>query len=495
VTAGKQTKALKLLCDTNVFIASAAISHAGIHPDAEDATRLTEIARDNGHQLYLSRATRRDLERDSSPNRKQARMLQLRQWSQLDPIHVAPTLPAEASYQIPLSPNDEVDVEMLAALRADAVDILVTQDRRLREAAARLGMTERAHTLQTAIEYLERLAGKPVVYPTIDFDSAYQLDTTDPLFTSLRDDYAEFDDWFAKACREHRQCVVIRGISGEMEALAILKDETDRPHDIGGKVLKVCTLKVADHATGAKRGELLLKAIFSVAEREDHDAIYVEVFPNHSALVHLLGEFGFNGVGAGTPRGELVLVKSRRPTTASRSLPPLEYHRLYGPPAVIVDSAFVVPVEPRWHNELFPEGTAQQGLFAPGAHGNALRKAYLCRAVTNQLAPGATLLFYRSHDEHAVTVVGVVESTHRLADAGDIRRVVGQRTVYSDRDIERLATAGPVLVVLFRQDRLLDPAWTLDTLVAQGVLSSHPQSITQATEEVGLEWIRNQFHG
>lgn len=488
---GTRTEPLKLLCDTNVFIAAANIHEGGTHPDSELATQLIEAAHVGGHDLYVCAATTEDLLRDTREGRRRARLMQLRQWKRLARAPVPPTLASDAGYRLPLTANDQVDLDVLTALRANAADLLVTQDRRLRQAAARIGLAERVKTIQTAVEYLGTLAGKVRDYPTVEERLVHELDQDDPIFDSLKADYADFEGWFSKACREHRRCLIIRG-DRSLEALAILKEESDRPHDISGSVLKVCTFKVAEHATGSKRGELVLKVIFNLAREGDYDSIYVEVFPTHTSLVGLLDEFGFRSVGPGTDRGELVLVKNRRPP-APHSLEPLEYHRLYGPHAVVVSSAFLVPIVPRWHDELFPEGARQMPLFAPGSHGNAIRKAYLSHAPTTQVTPGAVLLFYRSHDLHAVTAVGVVEETQRLADAAAIRRAVGQRTVYTDHDIEEMAAAGPVLVILFRQDRLLDPPWPLDTLREHGVLTSHPQSIMK-TDETGLEWIREQLH-
>ena len=91
---------------------------------------------------------------------------------------------------------------------------------------------------------------------------------------------------------EHRHCFAIDGESG-LDAVTILKTETDQPHGIRGTVLKISTFAVADRAEGAKRGELLLKSVLDYAAGDGHDRIYVEIYPHHDRLVPLFERFGF----------------------------------------------------------------------------------------------------------------------------------------------------------------------------------------------------------
>jgi hypothetical protein len=277
----------------------------------------------------------------------------------------------------------------------------------------------------------------------------------------------------------------------------IVKDETDRPYGLPGNVLKLSTFKVTDEAHGRRYGELLLKTLFAHAHHHGHDAIYVTVFDKHATLIELLTAFGFRDHGE-SDLGERVLVKRRRPGGLEGITDPLDFHIAYGPPAIDPRAPhFMVPVEPRWHDLLFPEYVAQQSLFS-GEHpfGNALRKAYLCNAPTRQLGPGATLFFYRSHNLPAVTAVGVVEQVLESRDPEEIARLVGRRTVYTlDEIAEKCRVARPVLAILFRQDRLLEPPWPRRDLDAAGVLNRHPQSITEVHREEGRRWLQERLNG
>jgi len=66
---------------------------------------------------------------------------------------------------------------------------------------------------------------------------------------------------------------------------------------------------------------------------------------------------------------------------------------------------------------------------------------------------------------------------------------VGTRTVYSLEEIRTMTAAGEVTALLFRHDRSLREAVPLTELIARGVLSAAPQSITEAREE-GAAWLR-----
>jgi hypothetical protein len=117
-----------------------------------------------------------------------------------------------------------------------------------------------------------------------------------------------------------------------------------------------------------------------------------------------------------------------------------------------------------------------------------LRKAYLCHSPNRQLQAGSTLLFYRSQDAKAVTCVGVVEDTLVSTKAEEVVAFVGQRTVYSADDIQGMCNRGPVLAVLFRQDRLLPTPIPRQELVSERVVTQAPQSICRVPAEV-IPWL------
>jgi len=243
----------------------------------------------------------------------------------------------------------------------------------------------------------------------------------------------------------------------------------------------------------------LLKALFGYRQANGYDFAYVTAFERHDGLLRLFEDFGFSRWVGRSARGEIVLVKGFRASTADRlATTPLDFHVRFGPPALNPDptQTFIVPIQPEFHRLLFPDAESQLSLGfrldeIDRPFGNSLRKAYLCHAQLRTLAPGATVVFYRSHDLKALTCVGVVERSSREHDVNEIARIVGKRTVYSYQQIEELAEK-PVLTILFRQDRILEiPVSLADMLQAQ-LLSGHPQSITRVRQE-GFAWMMGRI--
>jgi hypothetical protein len=90
-------------------------------------------------------------------------------------------------------------------------------------------------------------------------------------------------------------------------------------------------------------------------------------------------------------------------------------------------------------------------------------------------------------------VIGVVEETFRTSSPEEVLNLVGGRTVYGPSDIAQLASHNAqVLVILFRQDRIVDPQWTLAELQYHDVLKAPPQTVTKV-KEAGSRWVHQQL--
>lgn len=484
---------LKILFDTNIFYACEDVRIGRKHPNTDVATELKELALRMRCRLYLHPATERDIKASSSAAMVETTMIKFRQWSRLAEAPVAESLIQRAGYESELSSNDANDLAMLAALDNHAVDLLVTEDTKFIDHASVAGLGNQVLTIQGAIDYLRRLHGDPVQLPSVESRDAYELNPEDPIFESLQSDYPGFREWWIKACREHRPCRTIESPSGQLEALAVLNIEREQLFGLTGKVVKLCTFKVAPEAMGTKRGELILRAVFEYCRAEAADSIFVTVFEHHAGLIRLLELFGFVAIEELTDIGELIYVKHWSPSAPPSSYTPLEYNRLFGPGAVLVDKACVIPVQPQWYDTLFPEIQQQFRLFGEASSGNAMLKAYLCNASTRKMTQGDLALFYRSHDHQSVLCIGVVEETLVSQDSTEIRRFVSTRTVYTDQEIVNLCAAGEVLAVLFRFERSLPEPWSLEQLKNNHVLNAPPQSVQHVEDERGISWLRNQL--
>jgi hypothetical protein len=144
---------------------------------------------------------------------------------------------------------------------------------------------------------------------------------------------------------------------------------------------------------------------------------------------------------------------------------------------------FLVPIQPQYHQILFPDLARQGQLFSGNSvAGNAIKQAYLCKAQTNQVKPGDIVLFYRTGDEKAVTTLGIVERYEVHDDATNIMQIVSRRTVYSQRDIEAMAKT-PTKVMLFRLANHFFSSIPYQALTQEGIVSGPIQSITKISDD------------
>lgn len=150
-----------------------------------------------------------------------------------------------------------------------------------------------------------------------------------------------------------------------------------------------------------------------------------------------------------------------------------------------VASAFAVPIQSNCPELLLPEAPHPSGQMALELDirpcGNAIRKAYLCHVKIKTLEPGDLLAFIRTSPSTRSgthwTATGVVEETRRSATPTTLAAFVGPRTVYTLSDIAGMCTAGDVLAIRFRFDRILEPAIPIEELRRNEVTRRTPQSI------------------
>lgn len=495
------------LLDSNIAIKSDPLSHV-VEDDYDLAMSFHRLVTAGHHRLLVHPSSLTDYDRDPDEERRNLRLRALARYEAL-PSPPAPGAGQRQTLGVPTpGSNDAVDQDMLAAVLGDAVEFLVTEDDGIHRKAQRLGIAARVLRLADAVALIESLfTPLPQAPPAVSRLLAHELRLDDPIWDSLRSDYApDFDTWLAGARRQQREALVVAGAENRYAAVALLKPEPGGEYGLSGPLLKVSTFKVDAEFSGNKYGELLLKTIFDICAAGRQAGIYLTVFERHAALTELLNDFGFQPLDERSPLGELVMHKRLVPSLPdAETLPALDFHIKYGPPTLRLPgtTAHVVPIEPRWHRLLFPDAEpaadAAQTLFpaslGAGTHpfGNAIRKAYLCHAASRRVSPGSPLLFYRSGDEQAVFVVGVCEAVHVSAEAPHIAALVGRRTVYTYAQIEDHVRRGAVLVLLFRQCIVLrDDPITLDDLVRAGAIGSHPQSVSRVRPE-GMSWLQQRL--
>ena len=320
---------------------------------------------------------------------------------------------------------------------------------------------------------------------------AHEIDINQPFFDSLKSDYgdAAFKKWYDKCIKESRECYTYEE-DDKVKAFLMLKEENEviETHNPipATKRVKIATLK-AD-LSGSKMGELFLKIAFQYCINNQIFEIYLTHFETEDdTLSYLIENFGFEKVGELAKNDEPVYLKKLIPETTE--LRPLEIARKYYPCFKDSESVnkFVIPILPEFHDILFPEYKRRQmkltDYFEINIPGNAIKKAYLSSRFSSRLGLGDLILFYRSHDQKAITSLGIIDQEPiRTSNLDELKRIVGKRSVYSEEELKKWAEKS-VFVIRFKHHLYLPSPLNLSYLIENGILKSAPQSITEINHE------------
>ncbi|MDO8442351.1 MAG: N-acetyltransferase [Polaromonas sp.] len=476
---------LRFLLDTNILL-PLQDSLLVLEPSLAKFIRLANVG---GHQLLYHPASKVDIERDKDVQRRERTLARFKQYTRLEGVPSSPRNTAQTSA------NEACDNDIFHALECSAVHALVTEDKGIHTKARQAGLGHRVYNIQTAEDWLRRLhEPSEVRLPNIEDVPMYgltnQLDST--LFDSLRASYdtpqRSFNTWFHEKAQTGRKAWIARNDQGVAEAICIYAPQTDEiinnnQDRLQGLSLKLCTFKVGEQIRGRKIGELFLKAAFRFASENRCENIFVHTSPEQVYLLELLADFGFEQHGV--YGADIMLVKPHPIAAPVSNLPALEYARLYFPhfrhDANV--QKFLVPIQPQYHQILFPDLSRQAQLFGGNSTaGNAIKQAYLCKAATTQVQPGDVVLFYRTEDEKAVTTFGIVERYEVHDSAANIMQLVSRRTVYSQKEIEAMSGT-PTKVMLFRLAGHLTTPVTYSSLRHEGIVSGPIQSIIKISDD------------
>lgn len=481
---------MKFLLDTNVIIPAEPTSRDDIEAETPNIIELLGLSAQLEFQCYIHPACLRDIKNDQDKARRKMRLQLLNKYLKLP---AAPSLQDNVTSVIGVpqpDSHDFIDALMLAALVGNSVDFLITNDIGIHKRAIKLGIEKRVLIIAEALAMVRGFLPPPVQPPpAVHFVYSHELHKGDAIFDSLRNDYSGFDDWFEKIQREHRKAFVIHD-NDKYAGVSIIKNEDTNDVGIQGPALKICTFKVADTARGYRYGELLLKAIFDYAHSESITKVYLTCYSDKKELICFLKQFGFyrwNDI----ENGELVFIKRFVPEECEIvELHPLDYHIKFGPYKIcgFDSNIFVVPIQPKWHELLFPDLEIQLNLFSgKNACGNSILKAYLCNSILKTIPLGSILLFYRSQDLCSIQAVGVVDDYLRSDSDIEIAQFVGKRTVYSIKAIKEICKK-ETLAILFRYAMGISPI-QLNELIQNKALLGAPQQITRIKPD-GEEWIK-----
>lgn len=347
--------------------------------------------------------------------------------------------------------NDVVDNTLLYEVYLGRVDIFITEDKRLRAKAHKLGIDERVLSINAFISNATAENPDLIEYEMLAVQKELfgNIDLTDNFFDSLRYSYNGFDQWFLKKCDE--EAYICRNDAGKLLGFLYLKTEGPdenysgiHPYFERKRRLKVGTFKV--ESTGFRLGERFVKIIFDNALTRNVDEIYMTMFTDRedlSALYDLALRWGFvkHGVKVSNGKEETVLVKKIGEYNIEHSV------RKNFPNIVYNCNKFILPILPQFHTTLLPDSKLKNenevDFLGREPHRYALQKVYISWASTNGARPGDLLLFYRIGDKEpkkynsVVSTVGIIdEIIEGIKSEEELLQLCQNRSVFSASDLK-----------------------------------------------------------
>lgn len=383
---------------------------------------------------------------------------------------------------VPKTVNDEIDNQLLYETYIRKADILITEDRRMRNKAEALGIANRVFSINSFISKVSSENPSLITYKALSVRKVYfgSIDLRDSFFDSLRESYDKFDNWFMGKSEEEAYICY----DDKEKILGFLYLKTEGPGDDYGNIeprfsprrrLKVGTFKV--DSTGFRLGERFIKIIFDNALQRNVDEIYVTLYANRDelkALSQLLQRWGFYyyGIKHNGDKEETVLIKMLKEISPQRNIkenfPNVNYSV----------NKYILPIKPEYHTSLLPDSvlsTENEGDYMVGApYRYALQKVYITWGDTSFVKNGDILLFYRMGEygkskryTSVITTVGVVdEIISSFASKEDYMNYCQNRSVFSKEELEYFwRTKSSTLKVLkFIYCKELNKKVTLDQL-------------------------------
>lgn len=256
----------------------------------------------------------------------------------------------------------------------------------------------------------------------LEYKSFSQIDLSDTFFSSLKEDYCEFEDWYnRKSATGH--CAYTCDWENSLSGFLYLKVEDDSVDDIvpplpAMRRLKVGTFKVDAH--GTRLGERFVKTILDNAVTRAIQEVYVTVFQKHQGLINLLTQFGFYFHGTKTTHNGIEQVYIKRLTSCSGNSI-LDYPLMWDNGA----NKFALSIFPQFHSRMFPDSILNNESFdilEDVSHTNSIHKVYICamQGVTD-FRPGDFVFIYRTKDNNGparyrsvITSVCVVQEIRNI---------------------------------------------------------------------------------
>lgn len=349
--------------------------------------------------------------------------------------------------------NDEIDNQLLCEVYNNRVDLLITEDRRLREKAKLLLIKDKVVSIDEFVAKCTNENPNLISYKMLSVKKEYfgNISLEDSFFDTLKIAYPGFIKWFNEKSNE--EAYICRTDEKDILGFLYIKTENEdenysdiEPKFEPKKRLKIGTFKV--ESSGFRLGERFIQIIFDNAIKRKVDEIYVTLFEDRAelkALESLFESWGFYKYGKKISHGkeEVVYVKQlgifNNTLTVKANFPNILYEK---------KQKFIVPILPQFHTTLLPDSklnTEDETEFVKNIpHRYALQKIYISWSAERNIKPGDLLLFYRMGEygsnkkyTSVLTSVCIVDSIIcNFNSKEDFLRICSNRSVFSKNDLD-----------------------------------------------------------
>ena len=342
--------------------------------------------------------------------------------------------------------NDKNDTILLNEVFVGRVDILITEDKKIRKKAIELGIEDKVFTIDSFLE--KTFAEHPdlVNYKILNVQKLKfgRINIDDEFFESLKEDYNGFDRWFIKKYDEEAY-ITVNSNNGLLLSFLYLKveDKSESYMDISPifaskKRLKVGTFKVINN--GFRLGERFMKIIFDNALKNKVDEIYVTIFDKRDEqkrLIDLLEQWGFELWGK--KNDELVYTRDFSKRTDENKL------KQHYPYISRNKDCFIVPIYPDYHTELLPDSIlnteSPEEFIEDFPHRNGINKVYVSRALEPHPNNGDILVFYRTggYFKSVISTIGVIQEVkYNFIDEDDFILYCRKSSVFPEDQLRAM---------------------------------------------------------
>lgn len=330
----------------------------------------------------------------------------------------------------------------------------------------------------------------------------------DVFFASLKNDYPEFEEWFAKKAKSEAEAFVFEDTAGISAFIYIKEDDCEEiklKNSILPKMnrIKIGTLKLADRQQGQRLGEGAIGIALWRWQEIDVDEIYLTVYDTHTDLISLIERYGFVCKGELYKsqyienKKELVYVKSKR-------------HLNYITPQVAFpylnpnfSGAGMLPIFDYFHDRLLPyselKNTQQE--FWDEAAGNGITKVFIGSPTNVEgLHTGDPIFLYRIYTgqdkgktyKSCITSFGTITNIF-IVKSGRIphisfeefKRKCGNKTIFSIKELENEYKKDNLVIFEFVYNGFFGKGNNIShyMLKQRGLFNDYPYKIRYTKEE------------